>query len=139
MASGHASAEELLARLVTLEEQIRVLQRYLELYTDHLLNVKAAKSLAEKLTGGVPEADILFSGDRRANILLRGSIRDARVLVHVGLNYYVEAEPPLATRILSQKEKLVEEQLEKVRRELNERTRELRNVQEVLQAVIQRR
>lgn len=136
MSERESAVEEVLAHASSLEEQIRALQKIIESYNDALLNIKLAKQINDIL-GREHSENIVFSGDKRANLLLRASLVKGKPLVHVGLNLYVEADHETVSRILETKEKILTGQLERIRREYEDKVKEYKKLQELLYRISQ--
>lgn len=129
--------EELLAHASTLEEQLKALQKLIESYSEALLNIKIAKQINDVLVQDHSE-NVIISGDRKANILLRGHLIKTNPLVHLGLNIYVEADHDIASKILDNKEKIISNQLERIKKEYEERLKEYKKLQDLLYSISQR-
>lgn len=128
------SVEELVARSSALEEQIRALQKVIENYTEALMSVRAAKELIRTLSSEHSNY-ILLSGDKRGNLLFRATLSEEKALVHVGLNIYAEADPTYASRVLDNKEKMLNEQLDRVKKEYESRAKEYKRLQDILYSI----
>jgi prefoldin subunit 5 len=139
LSEKEASVEEILAHASDLEEQIKTLQRLIESYSDALLNVRIAKQINDSLKQGeLANPNLIISGDKRANILLKATLVESRPIVHIGLNLYVEADHDLALKILDAKEKILSGQLDRIKKEYDQRVKEYKKLQDFLYAVSQR-
>lgn len=123
--------EELVIRTSALEEHLRALQKVIESYTDALISIKAAKELVKSLGEG-RSGNIIVSGDKRANLLFKAAITGEAALVHIGLNIYAEADSAFALKVLDSKEKIVSEQLDRVKKEYESRAKEYKRLQDVI-------
>lgn len=131
MSEKERQIEEILAHASNLEEEIKALQKLIESYSDALLNVRIAKQINDSLKQE-HSTSLIISGDKRANILLRASLVESKPIVHLGLNLYVEADHDLAMKILENKEKILSSQLERIKKEYEQRLKEYKKLQDFL-------
>ena len=98
------NVEALYQEAATLKEYIDSLQKTLNEVLDSIDSIRASKSAIDEIAK--QNQEFLLIGDRKGNVIFKvGNINNVKVIVHLGLQYFVEVDPQTAKRILDDKEK----------------------------------
>jgi prefoldin alpha subunit len=88
---------------VELKEYIDTLQKTLTEVLDSIESVKSSKSAIDEISKGNQE--YIMIGDRKGNVMFKVSnINNVKVIVHLGLQYFIEVDLQTAKKILDDKE-----------------------------------
>ena len=132
------SLEDLLAQADALKKYIDYLQKTLAELQDNIISIDSSLQALKEIQNS---QELLMIGDKRGNIIFKlQGIEKAKVLVHLGLDYYAEVDPSVAERILNDKKAELSNALNELQRELaksleayNEITELLNQIQQQLQ------
>lgn len=122
-------AASLLQTIDRLEKYIESLKEIIGQLSERLLEVKAAIDGIKRVQeGGFGE--LMVSIDKHGNSLIRikGEV-EGKAIVHLGLGVYAENGFADAIKILEGREELIRSEIDRVSRELEQRTKEYERLQ----------
>ncbi len=117
MSQQGITLEEALAQLSALEEQIEKLQAAAAEIEARLLQLSALEEALVDLKEG--SSDVLIPLDPRAKVLARGELKPLeKVIVHAGLNIYIEVGHSKAVEIVREERASLSKLLDAYNREI---------------------
>lgn len=126
--------EALYQQVVELKEYIDTLQKTLTEVLDSIESVRSSKSAIDEIGKGNQE--FIMIGDRKGNVLFKvGNINNTKVIVHLGLQYFVEVDPQTAKKILDDKEKELNNYSKALQAELAKSIEAYNQLAQVLSAI----
>jgi len=124
------SIEDLLAQADALKKYIDYLQKT---YTELQDNVMSVDSSIQALKELQNSQELLMVGDKKGNIIFKlQGIEKAKVLVHLGLEYYAEVDPSFAEKVLNDKKAEFSSILNNVQKELTKSLEAYNEIAELL-------
>lgn len=119
---------------VELKEYIDTLQKTLTEVLDSIESVKSSKSAIDEIGKGNQE--YIMIGDRKGNVMFKVSnINNVKVIVHLGMQYFVEVDPQTAKKILDDKEKELNDYSKALQAELAKSIEAYNQLAQVLSAI----
>ena len=129
------SIEDLLAQADALKKYIDYLQKTYAELQDNIMSIDSSLQALKEIQNS---QELLTIGDKRGNIIFKlQGIEKAKVLVHLGLDYYAEVDPSLAEKILNDKKTELSGVLNDVQRELAKSVEAYNEITEVLNQIQQ--
>ncbi|BCU70803.1 prefoldin subunit alpha [Stygiolobus caldivivus] len=126
--------EAIYQQAVELKDYIETLQKTLAEVLDSIESVKSSKNAIDEL--GKQNQEYLLLGDRKGNIMFRVSnIGNTKVIVHLGMQYFVEVDPQTAKRLLDDKEKELTDYSKALQNELAKSVEAYNQLAQVLSAI----
>jgi len=112
------SIDQLVAQAEQLRDYINRLQNMVKELTDSLISVESSKEAINLLTSEGRE--LLLAMDRKGYVILEGvSVSLGKVLVNLGMNYYVEVEPKVGIEMLNKEEEGIKANIQSLQDELS--------------------
>jgi prefoldin alpha subunit len=112
------SIDQLVAQAEQLRDYINRLQNMVKELTDSLISVESSKEAINLLTSEGRE--LLLAMDRKGYVILEGvSVSLGKVLVNLGMNYYVEVEPKVGIEMLNKEEESIKANIQSLQDELS--------------------
>ncbi len=131
--------ESVLAELGELRKYIEALQAQIDQVSSELEDVIASRNLISELKTSKPD-ELFMPSDRRGLVLIRAKpLSKDKVVIHVGVNYYVEMGLEEAMEVLSRIEREGKEVLATLQRELNNALTYYQQLQGLVSQALSRR
>ncbi|BBD72554.1 hypothetical protein HS1genome_0943 [Sulfodiicoccus acidiphilus] len=112
------SVDQLVAQAEQLRDYINRLQNMVRELTDSLISIESSKEAIGLLGSGGRE--LLLATDRKGYVILEGvTVSLGKVLVNLGMNYYVEVDPKTGVEMLNKEEESVKTNIQTLQEELS--------------------
>jgi len=129
------SVEDLLVQADVLKKYIDYLQKTYAELQDNIMSIDSSLQALKEIQNS---QELLMIGDRKGNIIFKiQGIERAKVLVHLGLDYYAEVDPAVAEKILSDKKTELSNALNSVQKELAKSVEAYNEIAEILNQIQQ--
>ncbi|BFH74388.1 prefoldin subunit alpha [Sulfurisphaera javensis] len=124
------SLEDLLAQADALKKYIDYLQKTYAELQDNIMSIDSSLQALKELQNN---QELLMVGDKKGNIIFKvQGVDKAKVLVHLGLEYYAEVDPEFATKVLSDKKAELSSLLSNVEKELAKSLEAYKEIADIL-------
>ncbi|QGR17080.1 prefoldin subunit alpha [Sulfurisphaera ohwakuensis] len=124
------SLEDLLAQADALKKYIDYLQKTYAELQDNIMSIDSSLQALKELQNS---QELLMVGDKRGNVIFKvQGIDKAKVLVHLGLEYYAEVDPDFATKVLNDKKTELSSVLSNVEKELAKSLEAYKEIADIL-------